>query len=70
MRNLQFDITNILQRVTDKKDENKKIAFDNLRKRMAQEKGVKDSFWGAYKKWTTPEIGVDINDNFINPKIK
>lgn len=70
MRNIQFDMTNILQRINDKKEENKRIAFDNLRKKMNEQRGIKDSLWGAYKKWTTSEVGVDINELFIAPKIR
>ena len=54
IRNMQFDVTAILQKVNDSKDENKRLSIDALRKRMEKDKGLKDSFWASYKKWTTP----------------
>ena len=54
IRNMQFDVTAILQKVNDSKDENKKLSIDSLRKRMEKDKGLKDSIWASYKKWTTP----------------
>lgn len=77
VRSIQFDVTSILQRIYDKKDEHKRISLDNLRRRRNQERGIinnsgtKDSFWGSYKKWTSSEGGgVDINENCINPRIR
>lgn len=68
MKNIQHDMISILQRVNDKRQENKKVAFDNLHFKM--EKGLKDSLIGAYKKWSNQDIGVDINEVYISPKIR
>ena len=38
---MQFDVTAILQKVNDKKDENKRVSIDALRKRMDKDKGIK-----------------------------
>jgi hypothetical protein len=70
MRNIQFDISKILQNINEIKEENKKILFENLKKKMNLEKSLKDSFWGTYKKWTTSNVDIDINDHFIQPKIR
>lgn len=37
---------------------------------MQKEKGIKDSLWDSYKKWTTPEHDIDISENYINSKIR
>lgn len=70
IRSMQFDVTTILQKVNDNKEYNRKISFDALRVRMEKEKGLKDSFWDTYKKWTTPEHGVDICENYISGRIR
>jgi hypothetical protein len=70
IRSMQFDITSILQKVNDRKEENKRIEFDNLRKRMDQEKGIKESFWGTLQKWAGADVDVDLKDNYISPRIR
>ena len=61
IRSMQFDVTEILQKLDENKNENKRISFDALKKRMEKEKGLKDSFWASYKKWTTPQYDIDIS---------
>ena len=41
IRSMQFDVTAILQKVNDNKDENKRVSIDALRKRMDKDKGIK-----------------------------
>ena len=37
---------------------------------MEKDKGLKDSIWESYKKWTTPDMDIDITEHFINSRIK
>lgn len=70
IRSMQFDVTAILQKVNDNKDENKRVSIDALRKRMDKDKGIKESIWESYKKWTTPEHDVDISETYVNSRIR
>lgn len=70
IRNMQFDVTTILQKVNDKKEEYKKISIIALNKQMEKEKGIKQSFWDTYKKWTQTENGVDIKEPYITNRLR
>ena len=37
---------------------------------MEKERGLTESLWKTYKKWTTPETGVDINEIFFSSRIR
>ena len=70
IRSMQFDVGNILSRVNDGRDEKKRLSMESLRKRIEKEKGVKQSLWDTYKKWTMPETDVDINEGYVSPKVR
>jgi hypothetical protein len=69
MRNIQFDITKILQNVNEVKEQNKEMMYENLKEKM-KEKGGKSSLWGTYKRWIAGEPDIDITDHFIQQRIK